>query len=309
MQASSRWALQYFGAFVAALTIGQSAAYAQASTAMSLTTEIPVLAPGNWGWHIAQPTGPWFRGAVNRDGAGGTAAGVLYPTGHVLVALGAILAHAAINSAARDAEDKKLRENADKVLDPLKDVLTEVTAATLSQEIKPHLQSSALLQGHSSNESTSRWSVEMVPTFTLAQSARAWTLDVQVTVWSEPRASSPHAFRVVRVISDPLTAEQPIEYWRVDGGVHLKRVLAGLMAEALDMSLSDRSPQANATQKTVRFQDGQGERVERATVLAKSCRRVQFRSLREWLVSASHPSAKGLGDPDSVCLAKRNWFQ
>lgn len=309
MPASSRRVLQYLVACATALTIGQSTAYAQAISAASLNAEIPALAPGDWRWRIEQPTGPFFRGSVNRDGAGGAAAGVVYPAGNALVALGAILAHAAINSAARDAEAKELREDADKVLTPLRELLSGVTSATLSQEIKQHLPSSALLQGHSSNETSSRWTVEMVPTFTLAQSARAWTLDIQISFWSKTSASTPQAMRVVRVISDPLTVEQPMEYWRGEGGVNLKRVLAGLVAEAMELSLSDRPPQANATQRTVRFLDGQDERVERATVLSMSCGRVQFRSLREWLVSAPHPNAKGLDASDSMCMAKKTWFQ
>ncbi|TDM08302.1 MAG: hypothetical protein C4K60_02175 [Ideonella sp. MAG2] len=309
MRALSSMAWRWMGACFAALMVAQPSAFAQAEKPVPLTTAMPELTPGEWGWRVEQPTSALFRGAVNRDAAGGGAVGMLYPGGHALVALAAILTHAAINSAAREAEDKKLREDADKVLDPLREVLSDVTVATLDQGVKQHVQGSALLQGHGPSEASRRWTAELVPTLTLAQSARSWMLDVQVNLWNEPRATEPYAIRVVRVISDPVSAEQAIEYWRADGGVNLKRVVAGLMAEALDLSLSDRAPQPNAPQRTVRFLDGVDEKVERAAVLAKACGRVQFRSLREWLVSAPLPNAEIADAEAPACLVAKKRFQ
>ena len=293
----------------AGVSLALPTAYAQSGQALPLTSALPELASGEWGWRIEQPAASWVRGAVNRDAAGGGAAGVLYPGGHALVALAAILTHAAINSAVRDAEDKKLREDADKVLDPLRDVLSQVTTETLTQGLEQHAQGSALLKGQTKDEAARRWTIEMVPTLTLAQSARAWTLDAQINVWNEPKASTPHAVRVVRVISDPLTVEQPHEYWREDGGAHLRRVIAGLMAEALEVSLADRLPTASVAQRTVRFQDGIDERVERAAVLGKACGRIQFRNLREWLVSAPLPGGEGADASEAQCLAAKRKFQ
>jgi hypothetical protein len=246
---------------------------------------MPDLAAEPWTWRVLGDGAVPIRGALDRDRAGGGAQGVIYPGSNALVFLTAVLTHAAINAGARQVEDERLQREADRLLDLLRDILADITPTHLAQQVAARWPGSAVGRLTDPSDRAERWSVDISPFFVLSQDARALTLDARVAVWSEPRGAAPAALRVVRLVSDPVSSDEPIEFWRARSGEALRRVTAGLVAEAIKIAIEDRVVSDDLPQRTVRYRDGSEERIERGHVVRTVCNRIQMRSLRGWLLS------------------------
>lgn len=225
-----------------------------------------------------------YRGSLSRDSAGGGPATILYPAPGVAGLLGAVLAHALIQNGIESAEQKKAREEADKVLGPYQPVIGGFTTRDL-------MQRGAALPAHgfamSLSDSTplDGWTIETVPSFTLTQDSRGLVLDNVVAVAGPGQG----AYRnTVRVVSVPRTEADVTAHWLAEQGERLKAESAGLLAESFRAALADarRSATLDAVPaKTYRYMEGAMERMERGQLVEAGCERIVIKTLRGWLLS------------------------
>jgi hypothetical protein len=243
-----------------------------------------------WAWRGASSGDrAEFHGVVSYDAAGGGAGSMMYPVpagaaGPVGLLVG-ILTHAAINSGARSAEAKRIEEEADKVLLPLRDRLDRLLLRDIEQLALPRLESRQAWRLLAAGErADDAWIIETQPVFLLTQDRRAMVLESFVRVF-DGGAKTPTIERAVRVVSAPIQGAEVDAYWRAAEVDRLAQTGAALVAEAIRTAMLDAQAGGELTQRTVRYAEGAADRFERAMVLTDQCGRTTLRTLRGGVMS------------------------
>ncbi|WP_331175253.1 hypothetical protein [Roseateles sp.] len=242
-----------------------------------------------------------FRGVLNKDSAGMGAGQFLYPAPNVAGFFAAILAHAAVNSAARDAQMLKLQTNADRVLEPYSAAIDGLAADDLLTRTRTAL----LPQGLVIRRGWVNANLELTPIFLMTQDRRAVLLDVAAQ-FHDGASGAPRQLGM-RVVSTPrgtFSAEE--DEWANAEGHALKQVCVDLLTLAvrhmLDHVDPDRAPAATSVERTVRFAEGGTQRMERSRVLEQHCGRALLLTLSNTLMSVPllHPPAPGQECPAAM---------
>jgi hypothetical protein len=299
-----RW-LGAVGALMPALLVVPAPAVAQTPPAAPTWSATP---GEGWAliWPVDQPKIA-FQGVVNLDQAGVQHGGILYQGGAGLAGLLVqVLAHAAITNAARSSQKNTLQDEADKVLSDYRSAIDGFAPDDLLRRTTALLRASA---PELRDAGAARWAVEVLPIFRMTQDRRALIVDSVVTVRATDAVDVVRRV-AVRVVSDPLLAEGAAERWATDEGEPLKRESTKLLAQAVELSLSDiagRWDASAAPQRTIRYDEGGDERVERAQVLDQGCSRSLVRTLRGDLMSVPRRGADAAGctaSPDRPAAAE-----
>jgi hypothetical protein len=92
---------------------------------------------------------------------------------------------------------------------------------------------------------------------------------------------------VVRVLSAPFDSDNKEEYWKTNDGERLRATSVGLLSDALRLMFGELNTDAGTQlpYRSIRYQEGGHERVERAQVLSETCERIIARTLRGWIFS------------------------
>lgn len=292
----------------AALAVMPRLAVAQSSAAASLeaagdraapAATLPFAAPpaqAQWIWPVDEGAPVVLRGAVLRDAAGGKQGQMMYPAPDPLTFLVAIATHAAITGMARNAEEQQLLDAA-----AMRSKYYREAAETISLR---DLQSQALRNRPALSVAPSAppggsgmHRVELAPVFVMAVDARSLALEATVRL---TRAGGAPQDKTVRVVSAGPGAAYTETYWLADNGLRLKDTMATLLAEAIDLAIDEPSLASEPRQKTVRYLEGQDERIERGYLLGERCGRAVVRSLRGVLMSLPLASA-GAADTSGKC--------
>jgi len=233
-----------------------------------------------------------FHGSLEDDGSGGHSSSMLYqmPAGAgVGGLLAAILTHGAISEGARKASMAKALNAADQVLTPYQDVLQKLSQQELMKAALDSLSDSVERQmAQADAPVTSAWLIESEPIFLLTQDQRAIVLEHNVVIRNVARPD--FVFQTtVRVVSDPIAADEARETWLRDDGQALRQASTRLYAHSLHVLLQQlgRAPAADAQPrfKTFRFSEGGARKFERAQLLSLACARAVVRTLRGTLLS------------------------
>lgn len=243
------------------------------------------------------------HGAINYDKAGGGTSQMLYPAvGGLAGLLVGIATHAAISSGVQDAEKQKMRDQADAILLPHKDLLAAYGPLELSQAALPQLtavQDKRLLVGAAAADAD-EVALESIPVFYLTQDRRALILEnvIAIRVGSNPK---PHVVTTIRVVSAARASGDGETWWFDAQGQQLRAHGARMFAQSLDIALADvqAAPGVAAPFKTVRFTEGGAERMERAQILSEKCGQIVLRTLRGNLMSVPRAGAV----PEADCTA------
>lgn len=240
-----------------------------------------------------------YRGVVNRDAAGaGAGAAMLYPAPGVAGLLVAVITHAVIVDATKTAEAKRLQEEADRVLLPFQEQIAgfhHPDLLKMTLQFMPGEERKALL---GPGELPAGWLVSTTPAFSMTQDGEALILDSTVSLFAPGVTDKPAYAGTVRVVSTSA--------WRKDTGSEspLRRESARLLAHALQLAMHDaRKPGQETAFRTVRFQEGSTEKIERAQVLDERCGRSVLRTLRGWLLSVPSSAAS----TDSMPCPNGEW--
>jgi hypothetical protein len=237
----------------------------------------------------------FFQGEANFDGAGTGANPMFYPGAAGLIGIvAAVATHAIVEGTMRGHQKSKLQEQADVVLKPYQDILSTFSQQQLFEQAitEMHAADRKFILADSQGTSDGHL-IDATPVFSLTQDQSAIVLDAAIVVFENGAVdedASPTYQNVVRVVSLPHD-EGAISYWTANQGEQLKSESAHLLASAVDLALADvgNSKVSSGAQplpyKTVRYQIGKSERMERGQVINEDPDRLLIKTLRGWLMS------------------------
>ncbi|MCE3608274.1 hypothetical protein LXA47_32415 [Massilia sp. P8910] len=239
-----------------------------------------------------------FHGAVNFDKAGGAGGGaMLYPAPGLVGLLAAVATHAIVSGTMRDAEKERIRTAADKVLAPYQSVLGAYTHQELMQASLAHIKAGGAKQiiAQAAAPAPGDIVVDSVPLFYLTQDHQALILDNAISIKTAGRATPYET--IIRIVSPERGDGAGPDLWLGDDAGMLKWESARMYAQALDIALADMAtPGAPALPyKTVRYNEGANERMERAQLISESCDYLVLRTLRGNLMAVPRKAAAGCG--------------
>lgn len=243
------------------------------------------------------------HGALNYDSAGQGSGAMMYPAAGLAGMLVAIATHAAVSGAVREAEKRKLRDAADVILAPHKEVLKAFMYQDLMSNAAPLITEAGVLRVAQVNTEGAAGEVliDSLPMYYLTQDRRAVILENAITIRRAGQAKPYEA--VIRVVSAARDADGAEAFWFDQGADRLRDASARMLAQSVDIALKDNGADADAALafKTVRYSEGGSERMERAQVVNTSCAHLVLRTLRGNLMVV--PRKAGDQAADAACQA------
>jgi hypothetical protein len=206
-----------------------------------------------------------FSGIVSNDDPSAPGA-MLYPAPNVVGLLAAIATHAVIANGERERARQAARDKADLVLTPYRAILDSFSPQDLQRAAEVRLAAKDLAG-----------EVKCEPQFAMTQDQRAIVLENAISV-QRPGQAKPEV-QVIRLVGAPVSAADPAQHWQASEGRPLRDTSAELLARSVELALA----QLDATPRqarTVRYMEGEKEKVERAEVLMDLCSQMVLRTLR-----------------------------
>lgn len=246
-----------------------------------------------------------FRGSLSLDDAGLGSGAFLYPAPGLAGLLAAIATHGVIVESAKQSQKDKLQASADQVLTPYLPHLDGFTYDVLMRRAVARMRTASRASVIRQSEPPgSGLVVESMPVISMTQDQRAIIVDNLIVV-RKPNDAGEIAYQgTIRVISRDWEPTDPVQFWTAEGGERLKTESAGLVAESLDIALSQASqvgePQ-DQPQKTVRYRTGGSDKFERAQILQEHCGRLLIRTLRGALMSVPSAPSKTAAAATAYC--------
>lgn len=253
-----------------------------------------IPADASWSLLLPKEEAVAYRGLVSMDKAGSQTADMLYVAPNAAGLITAVIAHGLATDLHKDLQKKALQDAADVVLKPYRPLLNDYKHTELMQAAldKTPWTGAKVLAGPAQARGTG-WVVESLPFFSMTQDQRALVLDNIVSVYPPGEMSKPLYQSTVRVVSQPRMAPDMQRYWRDDAGAALKAESTSLLAHSLALALQETAPPVTGDApafRTVRYREGEAEKMERAQVLSQACDRQVIRTLRGWLMSVPSPA-------------------
>lgn len=241
-----------------------------------------------------------FQGAVSYDNAGTGAGMVMYPAPGLAGLLAAVATHAMISGSVREAEKKTLRDQADAILVPHQEWLNGYTLGALFLDAHGTIASADKVRivEQQAPPVAGEIVVDNVPLFSMTQDLRSLILDNAISIRTQGQAQ-PFTM-VIRIVSPARDANVDAAYWFDASGASLRQTTAGMMARSIDVAMRHMRDKAGpaAQFRTVRYNEGGAERIERAEVLKARCEDLELRTLRGNVMvvprRASDVAAEGL---------------
>lgn len=277
---------------------------AHAQEAIAILAPSLVAVPNDTDWQIRPPAAGKlvFKGMPSGVGAGAVAGTLVIPAPGVAGIVASLIVYGLITSGQQAEQRTKAQVEADKVLAPYQPALDKLSVNGVYQAaidktrfgrtktllVTPSVGVNGAVNGTNV--------IEIVPVFSLTQDARAIVLEGLVSVFSpnnSPNSANQLIYKnVVRVVSNPQPLGEAtlplLERWSASDALLLGQVASGLIAESLDMVLTELAKGADvpeAAQQTIRYAEGGLQQVERATLVSKRCDRLNLKTLRGWLMS------------------------
>ncbi|HJV61576.1 MAG TPA: hypothetical protein VJ743_11565 [Albitalea sp.] len=249
-----------------------------------------------------------YHGVVSFDSAGTAGGAFLYPAPGIAGLIAAVATHGVLVEAGKNSQKTRMQEEADKVLDPFKDVLAGFSNRDLIQRGMAQLDGKGtrrLLEA--GDVAASGWVIEAMPVFRMTQDQSALVLDNTIVVYAADAPSAVRYQNVVRVVSTPRTEAQPQTSWSAEQGKALKDESVDLFAHSLRLALQDIAGEADtaeaSNQKTIRYVEGHAPKVERGHLIGETCGRAELRTLRGWIMSVPLRQTAGNALPAASCPA------
>src|SRR6266853_2564941 len=258
----------------------------------------------SWSLRLPKDDKVVYRGVVSFDEAGVGNRQIMYPAPNAVGLLAAVLTHGAIGGSMKDSQKDKLQEADDKVLLPYESVLGSYKHQELMRRgLQKTLMGGSKKLVEFSEKPGADWFIESAPVFSITQDQTTIILDISISVYA-PNAPSAAAYQnAVRVVSLAKDGADLASFWTANDGEKLKEESASLMAESLDIILSEMasgSSKEGNPYKTVRYFEGKTEKMERGQLISERCGRVLIKTLRGGLMSV--PARRGTATaPASDC--------
>lgn len=265
----------------AADEIGQ----AQPSSSRSITKD------SSWSLRLVKDDKVVFRGVVSLDTAGTGTGSIMYPgdagVGGFLVA---VATHGLISESAKNNQKAKLQDEADKVLLPYETILSNYKNRELMQKGLQKTSAGGRKKLIEFSEIPgAEWLVESVPVFLMTQDRSAIILVNNISIYAPDSLSTTAYQNIIKVVSEVKEGKDLVNLWTTNQGEKLKEESASLLAQSLDIAISELAGASNASnnpQKTFRYLEGHSEKMERGQLVSEQCNRVVIKTLRGGLISA-----------------------
>lgn len=229
-----------------------------------------------------------FSGQINYDNAGIKGTQMLYPAPSFVGFLAAIATHGTIASAQRNSEKEAMRTRADKILTGYQPLLDEFKTGELASASLGMVNTPGKKQiSHADSQiGPHDITIETQPKFIITQDQRAIILENAISILVGGNAT-PYLTQI-RVLSNDIGEDAPAKAWTDEQGRKLKEESSRLLATSLELALDNMQAtgKAEGVQKTLRFQEGGKEKIERGLLVREDCGRIFFKSLRDELISA-----------------------
>ncbi len=286
----NRYLPLWFSLFVAAATSAGPVAFA-ANDPDQPVQYAPIRIDNDHGLSLRLPKDEnvVYRGVVSFDKAGLGQGAMLYPVPGAAGLLAAIITHGLISESAKNSQKEKIQLEADKVLEPYKDLLAtfkykDLMAQGLDKAVKPLnkrvIENAATAQ--------SEWLVVSAPIFFMTQDRRAIVMDNTIAIYAKDAYSVPKYQNTIRVVSHAKEESEAAEFWADQQGEKLKAESVVLFTQSLDIAMNEAESDTsknNPAYKTVRYFEGGQEKMERAQLMKEGCKRNVIKTLRGGLMS------------------------
>lgn len=249
---------------------------------------IAITGNTKWSLRLPQDARVLYRGVVSYDEAGTGTGSFLYPAPNAGGLLAAVITHALLVDSAKQRQKEKLQATADQVLLPYKAAIDNFNYRELMRravEKTANGANASLVE--ESAELGQALLVESAPIFSLTQDQKAIVMDNVISIQAAGATPEAAYRNTIRVISAARDTVDPIA-WTANGGEKLKDESAQLVAKSLEVAFRDAAAEPDPAAlafRTIRYQEGSVEKIERAQVLSKQCDRLLIRTLRGNLMS------------------------
>lgn len=204
--------------------------------------------------------------------------------------LAQVAVHAAISNNAQDSRISAQQLEANKVLEPLSGVLTNLSTKQL-QFTSEQLIWLAEDQEYPASVLMSK------PIFFLSQDARVLSLKHVISVESSlPKSGSKKNKQklysnLIEVVSAPLPAEDAMDYWLANNATALTVTMQALYIKSVELALADlKGELAQSDQaETFTVEISDKLRIERGNKITADCRQLVLRNLRGWIIALPAP--------------------
>lgn len=235
-----------------------------------------------------------FQGMLDTDRLGGAAGTMAYPSvgGGLVGALAAVATHAVIVNSTNSSRRSEAQVAADRILDPHKASVAEVTHGALLQAATAPLAVPGI-RHQATDLPAGGWVVHSVPVFSMSVGANALVLENQLSVRSVERPDDIRYQTVIRVVSAPRDPDTDAQaYWSDAREPRLQRVSLAMYTHSLRLLIEAASFEGKLPpHKSVRYVQGDVTKVERGHLIRQRCGRAVLQTLRgEWMSVPMRPA-------------------
>lgn len=250
------------------------------------------------GWSLKLPTEEIvaYQGVASLDGAGMGAGQFMYPAPNIAGLFVAILTHSVLMQSSRSAQKTKIQIEADKVLLPYKAVLSDFKYRDLMKQALEKIATAGNKRlVEPSEKPGTDVQIESIPVFSMTQDQTAIVLDNAVAIYGPGTAQEAAYKNIIRVVSRTETSADLVNFWSTNEGAAIKAESARLLADSLDIALDEIAAdrEQERPQRTIRYIEGNAEKMERGQVIKELCDRVVLKNLRGWIMSVPIKTAAG----------------
>ena len=268
---------------------------------LNSTPQLPPLAivGGTYAIDLPNEKGLIFHGQLKQDAKSSNGAAILYPGAGIGMLVGAIAAHAAIQSSLNASKNKDKIAKANSVLAVYESLIQHSSVLELikrSDNIFEDLKKSGFnMVLADDTKPIDGWYVVVDPVFIMSYSQDAITVQSQVVITdgrvldSAEDLASIESHKTITTVVQSLPVEKS-KKWRKNKGEHFKNVVGDLLRNSIDLAIKDFSgllPKRAEITSTIRYLDNGEKEIERGYLIDKTCSHLIFESLRGTIKSVN----------------------
>lgn len=256
---------------------------------ISPTAPVSPASPSIWALKLPQDDRLLRRGLPETGGSPGGTNSMAYPAPNALGFIAGVFTHALIVDKMKQDEKERQQSLADRVWQPYEPAIDGLGVREVVRRAIPKTAVRDRLVILDENQAAQgRPGVSSMPVYAMTPDQRALVLDNTISLQPVGGESSGDQQIVLRVISSPKDAENPVVFWTDNNGERLKDEMATLLAMSLDIVLGGTAgglSEPEGPYRTIRYLEGGTEKIERAQTLFRRCDRLLLRTLRGTLMS------------------------
>lgn len=198
--------------------------------------------------------------------------------------LAQVATHAAISNNAQNARLSEQQQRANKVLEPLSEILNATNTELLQFDADS-------VQWVKDNDVAGAGIIISKPIFFLSQDGKFLSIKHVVSLPANEHVSRSKKNKyvysnLIEVLAEPVASEQPFVFWQNDGGAALKSIMQSLYKTSLLLALADIRGELtqNSVAETFKLEQRDKLRIERGNRVESVCGQLVIRNLRGWLV-------------------------